>query len=869
MRHLLLLALLALSAALHGQSPCNKCAPPLRIAPRGAAPERFAVATNDLPAFARQIATTAPEVLLLHQYAPAGVAVLYCTRAVLLEKILPLPEVLFADIGHTTGNEERAVPGHYLAANNIRFVHARQPALDGSGTTVSIKEFRFDSTDADLKNRVLLTGKSAPTTTGHATIMATLVGGAGNSDPEARGVVRGSRLVSSSFVGLLPDADTDYLDFDISVQNHAYGLDIENYYGIGALAYDASTRQHPGLLHVFSAGNQGTGTAPAGPYAHVPGFANLTGNFKMAKNILTVGSVDSFANVLPFSARGPAYDGRIKPDLVAFGQNGTSEAASLVSGAAAVVRQAFFEKHDYWPDSDLLRAILLGSCDDIGTPGPDFGSGFGNLNLKKAVELVQYQYLLVGELTDGESLVFSVDLPPNVRKLQITLCWNDVPALPNAPTALTNDLDLSVVAPDGTTWHPWVLNAYPHRDSLLLPAQRGRDAHNTVEQVTIEQPATGTYQVQVHGYAVPDGAQPFALAVGWDTLQQFSWTSPVPNDPAIAGKQLVLRWQSTLAASTGVLEWKSVGGEAWRPLASGVPLGTGYWRWHLPDTTTAAQVRMRTASDMVVSDTFLIAPALRVRVDVNCPDSVLLHWTAASSDLSYRLWGLGDRYLEPLLVTDDTALVLQKNNYPQARFAVSALFPGAAETPTSGAPDIGEQGVGCYINGLLAQLNEVEQAVDLTLALGSRYGVRRIFLEKLKNDAWVLLHEASSTALQILFSDVSPTAGTNTYRARLEMENGTMLYGEPVHVYFAGTAGYLVLPNPLTPGQVLTVLARLSDDIPRLFLYDVLGRLVLEQKLEAERTQVSLPVLPPGCYVWMVVGERSERLAQGKLVVRR
>jgi len=527
------------------------------------------------------------------------------------------------------------------------------------------------------------------------------------------------------------------------------------------------------------------------------------------------------------------------------------------------------EKNGYWPDSDLLRAILLGSCDDIGTPGPDFGSGFGNLNLQKAVELVQHQHLAVGEVADGESLVFQFDLPPNVRKLQTTLCWNDVPALPNAPTALTNNLDLLVVAPDGTTWQPWVLSAYPHRDSLLLPAQRGRDACNTVEQVTIEQPAAGMYQVRVHGYAVPDGIQSFALAVGWDTLQQFSWTSPVRNDPATTGKQLVLRWQSTLAASTGALEWKPVGASAWLLLAPDVPLGTGYWKWLLPDTTTAAQARMRVAGETFVSDTFLIAPALRLHVDVNCPDSVLLRWTAVSPEVSYRLWGLGDRYLEPLLVTADTALVLQKNTYPQARFAVSALLPGAAEAPASAAPDIGEQGAGCYINSLLAQFDEVEQAVDLALALGALYGVQRIFLEKLKNDAWTVLHEATPTALQILFSDVSPSAGTNTYRARLEMENGSMLYSASAQVYFAGTAGYLVLPNPLVPGQMLTVLTRLSDETPRLFLYDVLGRLVLEAKLESERTQVALPTLPPGCYVWMVVGERSERLAQGKLVVRR
>ncbi|MBK9337730.1 MAG: S8 family serine peptidase [Lewinellaceae bacterium] len=863
----LLLFLGALSF-LRGQTACPKCSPTLLVESRSPAPERFTVVTSDLIAFERRLAEMALEIAVLHTYTPAGIVVLYCPRTILLEKILPLPEVLFADLGQATANEERAVPGHNLFVNNIRYVHTRQPELNGSGVTISIKEFRFDSTDVDLKNRVLPTGKSAPILSGHAVLMATLAAGAGNSDPEARGVARGSRLVSSSFVGLLPDDDADYAGFDISVQNHSYGLGIENYYGAGALAYDQSTQQHPDLLHVFSVGNQGAETAPTGTYAGTEGFANLTGNFKMAKNVLTVGSVDSFANVTPFSSRGPAYDGRVKPDLVAFGQNGSSEASALVSGAAAVVRQAFLEKYGFRPKSDLVRAILIGTCDEVGPPGPDFSSGYGNLNLKKAVELVQSQYMAVGELAAGETTVFEIVLPPNVRQFKTTLCWNDVPALPNATQSIVNDLDLSVTAPDGSVWQPWTLNVYPSRDSLLLPAYRGRDSINTTEQVVIEQPAAGTCIVRVHGKVVPGGSQAFALAFAWDTLQHFEWTCPVRNDPAGAGKEAVLRWETTRTTETGSIEWKPAGSDQWRSLMTNIPLGVGYWKWLLPDTTAAAQVRMRTGGSDFVSDTFLIAPNLRVRVGFNCPDSLLLRWPAVASAVSYQVWGLGDRYLEPLLVTSDTVLVLQKSAYAQERFAVSARFNGTfAEGPTAGTPDIDQQGAGCYINNLLALL-DAEQ-VHLTLDLGSIYGVRKIFLEKPKNGVWVVLLEESLLALQILSVDSALVPGTNTYRARLEMENGGAITSEPVLVYYPGEAGYLVLPNPLLPGQMLTVLARFSAETPRFFLYDMMGRYVLEKPLEGGRTEIVLPDLPPGCYVWMVASGSSERLARGKLMVRR
>jgi len=871
-RDLLTLLLFLLSLSLHAQAPHHaKCSPTLLSGSRSAEPERYMVATNDLPAFERRLAEVAPQTLVLHRYAPAGIVVLLCPRAVLLEKILPLPEALFADLGHATGNEERAVPGHNLFVNAIRYVHARQPALNGSGTTISIKEFRFDSTDADLKGRVLLTGKSATGQTVHAGLMATLAAGAGNTDPEACGVARGSRVVSSSFVGLLPDADADYAGYDIAVQNHSYGLDIENYYGAGALAYDASTRQHPGLLHVFSAGNQGSEAAPNGAYANVTGFANLTGNFKMAKNVLTVGAVDSFANVFPFSSRGPAYDGRLKPDLTAFGQNGSSEAAALVSGAAAVVRQAFFEKFGYHPPSEMLRAVLLGACDDLGAPGPDFAGGYGNLNLKKAVELVQGQLMAVGQVSGGETVDFAISLPANVHRLRATLCWNDVPAPPNAAKALLHDLDLTVADPNGATWLPWVLNPHPHRDSLSLPASRGRDALNTVEQVTIELPAPGDYAVRVRGSNGISGSQAFALAFAWDTLGHFDWTCPLVNAPFEAGKEAVLRWETTRNGEQGVLEWKTTGSPQWQTIDPDVPLDKGYFRWGVPDTFAAAQVRMLVAGNTFVSDTFLIAPGIRVQVGFDCPDSLLLNWTAAASGTTYRVWGLGQRYLESLLTTTDTAIVLPKNIYSQERFAVSVWQVGtSAESLTKSTPDLAQSAAGCYIINLLALLDEQQNRVDMTLYLGSLYGVRRIFLEKQIAGAWTILHEHEPIALQVNAVDEAPMAGTNTYRARLEMENGGEIRGEPVTVYFAGAAGYFVLPNPVVPGQNLVVLSRFSVETPRFFLYDMLGRLILEKELEGGRTQIALPTLPPGCYFWAVTGQSSDsRLGSGSIFVGR
>ncbi|QKG51544.1 S8 family serine peptidase [Hymenobacter sp. BRD67] len=127
----------------------------------------------------------------------------------------------------------------------------------------------------------------------------------------------------------------------MSVQNHSYGTGIENYYGLEALGYDQQTRQLPTLLHVFSSGNSGTDASADGLYKGLVAVANLTGQFKMSKNSLAVGATDALGQVAALSSRGPAYDGRIKPELVAYGDAGSSDASALGSGAALLVQQAY------------------------------------------------------------------------------------------------------------------------------------------------------------------------------------------------------------------------------------------------------------------------------------------------------------------------------------------------------------------------------------------------------------------------------------------------------------------------------------------------------------------------------------------------
>jgi Ca2+-binding RTX toxin-like protein len=77
---------------------------------------------------------------------------------------------------------------------------------------------------------------------------------------------------------------------------------------------------------------------------------------------------------------------------------------------------------------------------------------------------------------------------------------------------LVNDLDFWIVGPDNTIYYPWTLD--PANPSSPAVQTKGNHLDN-VEQVLIDQPAAGTYQIHVgHTGAIATSAQDYSLLVG-------------------------------------------------------------------------------------------------------------------------------------------------------------------------------------------------------------------------------------------------------------------------------------------------------------------------------------------------------------------
>lgn len=175
-----------------------------------------------------------------------------------------------------------------------------------------------------------------------------------------------------------------YIDFDMSQWDHPF----EHYDGHTApMTIGAEVAASRGMVCLNSAGNEGDGVCTLG----IPGDA---------EHILTIGAVDGNGQRAYFSSVGPTYDGRIKPDVMAMGEDtyvasgnpggwygyyyhgsGTSFSNPVMAGAVTCLWQAY-------PNLSVQEV-----CDAVRAAGdradhPDNRYGYGIPDLASAFDML-------------------------------------------------------------------------------------------------------------------------------------------------------------------------------------------------------------------------------------------------------------------------------------------------------------------------------------------------------------------------------------------------------------------------------------------------------------------------------------------------
>lgn len=308
---------------------------------------------------------------------------------------------------------------------------------------------------------------------------------------------------------------------------NSWGDDFTTAYNAWCVDIDEMMWEHPETLICFAVSN-----------------GSQLKNPENAKNVLAVGATEQASSQgrICSAGSGPTADGRRKPEIFAPGcsirsandnqtcsttsMSGTSMACPAITGAAALVK-SYYEAgwypggaanagDSFVPSGALLKATLLNSSRDMaGESGyPTNDEGWGRLLLDHALYFAgDARRLWVADVDaaggfsgPGQSHVHYVNVYANTSELNLCLAFTDAAGALNSSAPVVNDLDLEVVAPDGTLYRGNVFSGG------FSTTGGSADPLNNVERVRITAPPLGWYVVTVRSRTVTTAtAQPYAL----------------------------------------------------------------------------------------------------------------------------------------------------------------------------------------------------------------------------------------------------------------------------------------------------------------------------------------------------------------------
>jgi len=631
-----------------------------------------------------------------------------------LAKLLNRPQVQWIAPAPVVGEPEDLRGQTFHRVNPIAPMPGFSGGLDGTGVTVVVNDDGFVGPHIDFQCRTVQGSVDSDLVGDHGDMVAGIVGGAGNLDPRNPGMAPGATVIVRQYQGNLPNTVDLYQDDGAVIFNSSYADGCNAGYTSLTRQVDLETVDNPALIQVFSAGN--TGGQDCG-YGAGTDWGNISGGHKIAKNCIATANLTDNGLAVNSSSRGPSEDGRIKPDISAYGNgqisnapdnaymtgSGTSAAAPGVAGTLAVLYQGWRQLNGADPASGLIKALVMNSADDLGNTGPDYTFGWGRLNAARAWQAMVDERYLTGSVDQGQQQQHSIAVPAGAGEVRIMLYWMDPAGALQNPLALVNDLDLQATDPAQTLHQPWQLDNTPIASILASPAVTGEDHVNNVEQVAVRDPQQGTWTISVSGADVPSGPQSYYLVYEF-MVEGPRITYPLAGDVLATAEQHRFRWDAlegtdpfnvALSLDSG-LTWNTytpvVGDRRYFDLG----LGNGV----VPNAFL--RVERNGATD--ISGPFTIMNVAQgLEVVVNCVDSATLAWTPTPQASGYILHKLGAQYMDSVGFTTDTSFVYSGLQAPHSDwFAVTALAPNGARARRSLALPRPQQLINCQVDRDLA-----------------------------------------------------------------------------------------------------------------------------------------------------------------------
>jgi hypothetical protein len=237
----------------------------------------------------------------------------------------------------------------------------------------------------------------------------------------------------------------------------------------------------------------------------------------------------------------------------------------------------------------------------------------------------------------------------------------------------------------------------------------------------------------------------------------------------------------------------------------------------------------------------------------------MLVWDRVPSAEQYRVYALGDTYLQPFMTTADTFAILNEVQKAIVHYSVAPVLQNV-EAGRGLTIDYTQQGTGCYFISFLPREYVVDDEAVFDLRIGSTYKVEIAVLQRLKGEVFEDIQQISPlTATELVFTDPDPVPGINIYRVKLIDDRQIEIFSETEHLFYARKNDLFVFPNPILSGEFVNIVVD-DQNAVHLRLIDMMGRVHREIIDEAMVKSLDTGSLPGGAYIVEVIKPNGQRL---------